>query len=105
MFLLSIFTSLSYIAAIPQIFNGGTIPATYLEDPTVYWSVFLLDLGFVIPITIAVSVGLLQNWGFAQKLVYGMVGWYTLVVGSVAGMFVVMFLGGSTQKRYSCSCL
>jgi len=97
LFLLSIFTSLSYIAAIPQICNGGTIPAMYVEDPTVYWSVFLLDLGFVLPITIAVSVGLLQNWGFAQKAVYGMLGWYTLVVGSVAGMFVVMFLGGDSN--------
>jgi len=97
LFLLAIFTSLSYIASIPQILKGGTIPATYVEDPTVYWSIFLLDLGFVLPITIAVSVGLLQNRGFAQKAVYGMVGWYTLVIGSVAAMFVVMFLGGDSN--------
>jgi len=97
LFLLAIFTSLSYIASIPQIFKGGTIPATYIEDPTVYWSIFLLDLGFVLPITIAVSVGLLQNKGFAQKAVYGMVGWYTLVIGSVVGMFVVMFLNGDSN--------
>lgn len=97
LFLLAIFTSLNYIASIPQIFKGGTIPATYVEDPTVYWSIFLLDLGFVLPITIAVSVGLLKNRGFAQKAVYGMVGWYTLVVASVAGMFVAMFLNGDSN--------
>lgn len=62
-----------------------------------YRSIFLLDLGFLLPITIAVSVGLLQNRGFAQKAVYGMVGWYTLVVGSVAAMFIVMFLGGDSN--------
>jgi len=97
LFLLAIFTSLSYIASIPQIFKGGTIPATYVEDPTVYWSIFLLDLGFVLPITIAVSVGLLKNRAFAQKAIFGMVGWYTLVVGSVAAMFVVMFLNGDSN--------
>jgi len=97
LFLLAIFTSLSYIDSIPQIFMGGTIPATYTEDPTVYWSIFLLDLGFVLPFTVAVSVGLVQNRGFAQKAVYGMVGWYTLVVGSVAAMFVVMFLNGDSN--------
>lgn len=97
LFLLAIFTSLNYIASIPQIFKGGTIPATYVEDPTVYWSIFLLDLGFVLPITIAVSVGLLKNRGFAQKAIYGMVGWYTLVIASVAGMFVAMFLNGDSN--------
>ena len=95
--LLAIFTSLSYIASIPQIFMGGTIPATYVEDPTVYWSIFLLDLGFVLPITIAVGVGLLKNRAFAQKAIFGMVGWYTLVVGSVAAMFVVMFINGDSN--------
>jgi hypothetical protein len=95
--LLAIFTSLSYIASIPQIIMGGTIPATYIEDPTVYWSIFLLDLGFVLPITIAVSVGLLKNRAFAKKAIFGMVGWYTLVVGSVAAMFVVMFLNGDSN--------
>jgi hypothetical protein len=97
LFLLAIFTSLSYIASIPQIIMGGTIPATYVEDPTVYWSIFLLDLGFVLPITIAVSVGLLKNRAFAQKAIFGMAGWYTLVVGSVAAMFVVMFLNGDAN--------
>jgi hypothetical protein len=95
--LLAVFTSLSYIASIPQILMGGTIPDTYLEDPTVYWSIFLLDLGFVLPITIAVSVGLLKNRAFAQKAIFGMAGWYTLVVGSVAAMFVVMFLNGDSN--------
>jgi hypothetical protein len=97
LFLLAIFTSLSYVASIPQIVMGGTIPATYVEDPTVYWSIFLLDLGFVLPITITVSVGLLKNRTFAQKAVFGMAGWYTLVVGSVAAMFVVMFLNGDSN--------
>jgi hypothetical protein len=92
--LLAIFTSLSYIASIPQIFKGGTIPSTYMEDPTVYWSIFLLDLGCVLPITIAVSVGIVKKKAFAKKAIFGMVGWYTLVVGSVAAMFVVMFLNG-----------
>jgi len=92
--LLAIFTSLSYIASIPQMFKGGTIPATYVEDPTVYWAIFLLDLGFVLPIAIAVSVGLLKNRRFAQKAVCGIAGWFTLVISSVAAMFVVMFING-----------
>jgi len=97
LFSLAIFTSLSYIASLPQLFKGGTIPATYIEDPTVYWSIFFLDLGFVLPITVAVSVGLLQNREFAQKAVYGMTGWYTFVIGSVVGMFIVMFLNDDSN--------
>jgi hypothetical protein len=97
--LLAVFASLSYLASLPQIVLGGTIPETYVEDPTVYWSIFLLDLGFLLPITIAISVGLLQDRRFAEKALYGTAGWYVLVVGSVASMFVVMFLNGDPNMN------
>ena len=86
--LLVLFVSFSYLFAVPRILTGGTIPEEYVDDPSVYWSVFLLDLGIVVPITVAVSVGLLRGAGWARKATYGLVGWYALVTTAVLALFV-----------------
>ncbi|MFP8957414.1 hypothetical protein ACLI4Y_11840 [Natrialbaceae archaeon A-CW3] len=59
--LLVLFVSFGYLFAVPRILTGGSIPAEYIDDHSVYWSVFLLDLGIVVPITVAVSVGILRG--------------------------------------------
>ncbi|RQG95644.1 hypothetical protein EA472_21330 [Natrarchaeobius oligotrophus] len=71
---------------------GGTIPAEYIADPSVYWTVFLLDLGIVVPITVAVSLSLLRGAVWARKAIYGLVGWYALVTIAVLALFVSMLV-------------
>lgn len=92
--LLVLFVSFSYLFAVPRILTGGTIPAEYLNDPSVYWTVFLLDLGIVVPITVAVSMGLLRGTGWARKAIYGLVGWYALVTTAVLTLFVSLLVHG-----------
>lgn len=90
--LLVLFVSFSYLFAVPRILTGGTIPAEYIDDPSVYWSVFLLDLGIVVPITVAVSVGLLRGAAWARKATYGLAGWYALVTTAVLALFVSLLV-------------
>ena len=87
-------TALKYVAGLPSILGGESIPAMYVDDPTVYWSIFLLDLGVVVPITVAVGRGLLGNRKWAHKALYGLVGWYVLAFGAVTALFAVLFLSG-----------
>ena len=90
--LLIMFVSFGYLFAVPRILTGGSIPAEYINDPSVYWSVFLLDLGIVVPITVAVSVGILRGAAWARKAIYGLVGWYTLVTTAVLALFVSLLV-------------
>ena len=50
---------------------------------------YLLDLGFIVPITIATGVGLLIRQPLATKALYGVVGWFALMPPSVAAMAIV----------------
>ncbi len=90
--LFALFASFGYLFAVPRMLAGGTIPAEYIDDPSVYWTVFLLDLGIVVPITVAVSLSLLRGAVWARKAIYGLVGWYTIVTIAVLALFVSMLI-------------
>lgn len=90
--LLALFASFGYLFAVPRMLTGGTIPAEYIDDPSVYWTVFLLDLGVVVPITVAVSTSLLRGAVWARKALFGLVGWYALVTIAVLALFVSMLV-------------
>ena len=92
--LLALFASFGYLFAVPRMLAGGTIPAEYVDDPSVYWTVFLLDLGVVVPITVAVSVSLLRGAVWARKALFGLVGWYALVTIAVLALFISMLIHG-----------
>lgn len=90
--LLALFASFSYLLAVPRILMGGTIPAEYTGDPSVYWTIFLMDLGIVVPISIAVSMSLLRGTIWARKAIYGFVEWFALVSIAILAMFVSMLI-------------
>ena len=62
----------------------------YDEHPTAYWLVAFLDLGVVVPLTVATAVGLLRRRDWAARAFYAVLGWYAAVPGSVAAMALVM---------------
>jgi hypothetical protein len=64
----------------------------YLSSPTPFWLIKLLDLGIVVPAAIAVGVGALRHRSWARKPVYAILGAYTLIGASVAGMAITMVL-------------
>lgn len=90
--LLAVFTLVRYLPDILGSFAGAPIPAEYSDDPSMYWSIFLLDLGVVVPVTVAVSVGLFLGTAWAQRALYGVVGWFSLVPISVSAMGIAMLV-------------
>jgi hypothetical protein len=62
----------------------------YLSSPTVFWLVKFMDLGIVVPAAITVGVGALRRRPWARKPVYALLGAYTLIGSSVAGMAITM---------------
>jgi len=68
----------------------GDLSADYLESPTLFWVIKILDFGFVIPLAIATGAGLLRQQPAAIKAAYGLIGFLTCLAGSVTGMAVAM---------------
>jgi hypothetical protein len=62
----------------------------YLSSPTPFWLVKLMDLGIVVPAAITVGIGALRHRPWARKPVYAILGAYTLLGASVAGMAITM---------------
>ncbi len=92
--LLATFVMTRYIGAITGSITGGTLPAEFLDARTFYWSIFLLDLGLVVPATIAAGCGLIRGAHAAHTALYALMTWYALVPPSVAAMSAAMVVNG-----------
>jgi hypothetical protein len=68
--------------------HPGTVQ--YLSSPTAFWLVKFMDLGIVVPAAITVGIGTLRHRRWARKPVYALLGAYTLIGASVAGMAITM---------------
>lgn len=74
---------------------GGGMPSReYRSDPTLFWLIRLLDLGFVVPMAIITAVGLVRRADWSRRLVYAVTGFLTILVASVAAMAMVMAVRG-----------
>jgi hypothetical protein len=62
----------------------------YLSSPAAFWLVKFMDLGIVGPAAVAVGVGALRHRPWARKPLYALLGAYTLIGASVAGMAITM---------------
>lgn len=74
----------------PAFVADRTATSEYDEHPTAYWLVAFLDLGIVVPLTVATAVGLLRRHQWAARAFYAVIGWYAAVPGSVAAMSLTM---------------
>jgi len=74
--------------------SGEPVAAEFREARTFYWSIVLLDLGAVVPLTLATAVSLLRGTETGRRGVYAVVGWFALVPPSVAAMAAVMVVRG-----------
>ncbi len=72
--------------------TAGRLPAEFAEAHTFYWSIFLLDLGVVVPLTAAAGIGLLRGASAANPALYAVMLWYALVPPSVAAMSTTMVI-------------
>lgn len=80
---------------LPTMITAWTDPGSiteYASAPTPFWLVKLMDLGVVVPVAIAVAVGLLRGHPWARRLVYPLLTGYTCLSVSVFSMAVVMLV-------------
>lgn len=68
--------------------------AEYLQSPTSFWLVKMMDLGIVVPIATATGIGLLQRRPWADRLTFAMIGGYAVLATSVTGMAITMQING-----------
>jgi hypothetical protein len=84
------FVLLRYVPLFAGAVTGATIPDEFAATPGFFWSVVLLDLGLVVPATVAAAAAALRGSRLASPATYAAVGWFALVPPSVAAMAVVM---------------
>lgn len=94
-FVLAAFLALGlHLPGLIDIIGGEPYDQVYLDSPTVYWAVKMMDLGIVVPLAIAAGIGLLRNTPWSTLLMYGVIGWGALLGSAVAGMAIVMQANG-----------
>lgn len=90
-FLLGAFALSRWGGAVSGFITMGQLSAAP-QDATMYWSILFLDLGIVIPLTLAVGLGLIGRQSWATRALYGVVGWFALVPPSIVAMALVKIL-------------
>lgn len=74
--------------------EGSDLPEAYAGDPGMHWTIFVLDLGVVVPCSIAVARGLWVGRGWAVTGLHALVGWFALVPPSVLAMALTKHVNG-----------
>jgi hypothetical protein len=89
---LALFVVLRYAGAIAGSFSSTQIPEEFAAARTFYWSIYLLDLGVVVPATVVGAIALLRGRRLGRRALYAVTGWFALVPPSVAAMAAVMLV-------------
>jgi hypothetical protein len=88
---LAVFILVRYLDPLVKMLQGGGLMSpAFADDVTMYWTIFLLDLGLLVPFILVVSIALLQGIPWASRALYGVIGWFALVPPSIAVMSLVM---------------
>lgn len=88
------FVLLRYVGLFTGAVTGGPIEPEYAADRSFFWSIVLLDLGVVVPVTVVAAVAVLRGSATGRRAVYAVVAWFALVPPSVAAMGLVMLVRG-----------
>ena len=89
---LTAFVVLRYVPSLLGSLTEEPLPEEFAQEPAFFWTIFLMDLGLVVPLAAATAVRLRRGVPEATKAMYGLVGWFALVPPSVASMAVVMLV-------------
>jgi hypothetical protein len=93
----SLVISAAWLAQLMDIALTGGLTSTaaaleYAEGPSAFWTVRIVDLGFIVPIAVATGAGLWRSSPFAVKAAYGLAAFMTLQAFAVLAMGTVMVL-------------
>lgn len=95
---LGVFFALTWAAQIRQVLSGDPT-LEYLEAPTLFWTIKLLDYGFVIPVLLATGIGLLRRWPGATAAAYGLITFSACLALAISGMAFAMLVSGDPSAE------
>lgn len=81
-----------WLPGIIDLTAGDPTGADFLENPTAYLLIGLLDVGLVVPAALAAGIGLRRGARWARKAAFAVIGWFALVPAAVAAMAITMQL-------------
>jgi hypothetical protein len=88
------FVLVRYVPVLVGATDGRPLPAELQDGRTFFWSIVLLDLGVVVPLTLVAGLASWRGTPAGERSVYAVVGWFALVPPSVAAMAAVMVARG-----------
>lgn len=81
---------LAWAAQLLSITLTGAVPPAYVESPSAFWVVRIVDVGFIIPLALWAGVGLWRGRDAAIKAAYGLASFLTLQGAAVLAMGLIM---------------
>jgi hypothetical protein len=85
------FVLLRYAPAVPGTVANDAIPAESVQDPAMFWTIVLMDLGIFVPVALTAGVALLRDGAaWARRLLFVATGWFVLVTTAVTAMAITM---------------
>jgi hypothetical protein len=88
--LVAVLLGISWTAQLVPIALTSTVGPEYLDSPSAFWTIRIVDLGFIVPVAIWTGYGLWQGVGAAIKAAYAMASFLTMQGASVFAMGLVM---------------
>ncbi|MEZ5406844.1 MAG: hypothetical protein R2761_02400 [Acidimicrobiales bacterium] len=79
-----------WLAGIVDLLGGDPTTNDYLENPTAYLLIGVLDLGIIVPAATVTAIALRRHLPWARTAAYALIGWFALVPAAVAAMAIVM---------------
>lgn len=76
----------AWLAQLLGIALTGTVGPEYTDSPSAFWTIRIVDLGFIVPICLATGVGLWRGDATATKAAYGVATFMTLQATAVLAM-------------------
>ena len=89
---LGAFVLARWIEALAAMPGSAPLDPAYAGDPGMYWTIFLLDVGVIVPAAVVAGLALRLGRPWARTALYALVGWFALVPPSVTAMAVVKHL-------------
>lgn len=95
---LGVFVIFRYLPALAGSLGEEDLTDEFAQDPAMFWTIFLLDLGVIVPAAVATAIATFRRAAVASKAIYVLLGWFTLVPISVASMSIVMLINDDPNK-------
>ncbi len=86
------FIAIRWLPGVIELTAGDPSSDAYLDNPTAFVLIGVLDLGLVVPAAIAAAVGLRRRAAWGREAAYAVIGWFVSVPVAVAAMAVTMQL-------------